>query len=44
MTDFLLASAFVMTLLGGYWIISQLDNFLDSVITENDDSDAHRTW
>ena len=43
MTDFLLAFAFVMTLLCGYWIISRFDRFLDSVNDENDDADAHRT-
>ena len=41
MTDFLLAFAFVMTLLCGYWIISRFDRFLDSVNDENDDADAH---
>ncbi len=41
MTDFLLALAFVMALLCGYWIASRLDRYLDSVNDENDDAYAH---
>ncbi len=43
MTDFLLALAFAMTLMCGYWIVSRLDGYLDSVNDENDDADAHHT-
>ena len=31
MTVFLLALAFVLTLLYGYWIMSRLDHFLDTL-------------
>lgn len=43
MSDFLLALAFFMTLLCGYWIVSRFDRFLDFVNDENNDADAHYT-
>ena len=40
MAYFLLALAFVMTLLFGFWAISRLDRFLDSLNDGMDDTDT----
>ena len=42
MTDFLLALALVVALLFGFWIMSRLDLFLNSLKDEQDDENSRR--